>query len=610
MADPVVPMATATRGGLTDQRLAALRALMRARGLEAYLVPSADPHQSEYVPACWQRRRWLTGFSGSAGDVVVTLKQAGLWTDGRYHEQAEQELGGSSVELWRQGQPGVPTLHQWLAKTLRPGQTLGADARVLAKRASDELATALGSAGARLALRAGHLVDALWRDQPARPASPVVHHPLRFTGEPVPQKLLRLRARLRERRATAHVLGALDAIAWLFNLRATDVAHTPVAVAWAIVGERQAWLFCDPARLAVSAQRALSGAVELAPYDDFAPALRALASRRERVWIDPARASVWTLSKLRGCELVAERSPVALLQARKNPTELAGARQAQLRDGLALVRLLSWLGRVVGHRVVTELDVAETLARLRATSVYYRGESFAAIVAYAAHGSIVHYGATPASNATLAPRGLLLLDSGGQYLDGTTDVTRTVLLGGRATALQREHYTRVLKGHIALASCAFPRGTAGRQLEALARQALWQVGLDYAHGTGHGVGSFLSVHEGPQSLSARCSGVALEPGQLLSIEPGYYKPGHYGIRLENLVEVVEDPAGRPGFLAFQPLTLCPFDRRLIAPALLERAERRWLDGYHRGVRRALAPQLVPTDRAWLRAATAPLASAR
>lgn len=605
MAQRVVPGALAPqRGTVTEQRIAALRALMRARGLDAYLIPSADPHQSEYVPLHWQRRQWLTGFSGSAGDAVVTLAQAGLWTDGRYHLQAEQELAGSSVVLWREGAPGVPTLPAWLAQTLRPGQTLGVDARALSRSAAERLETALEGAGARLVLRGTHLVDAIWSDRPPRPASPVVAHPRRFAGETVAQKLARVRAALRERRAGAHVIGALEAIAWLFNLRAADLAHTPVAVAWAIVGPRRAWLFCDPARLTASARHALGGRVEVAPYDDFARALAALARQGDRVWVDPANASVWLLNKLRGCPLVHARSPIAALQARKNATELTGTREAHRRDGVALVRLLSWLGRVVGQQPLTELEVAQVLARLRAAGAHYRGESFAPIVAYGAHGAVVHYSATAATNAALAARGLLLLDSGGQYLDGTTDVTRTLLLGAAATRQQREHYTRVLKGHIALAVCRFPRGTPGRRIEALARQALWQVGLDYAHGTGHGVGSYLGVHEGPQSLSARCTGVALEPGNVLSIEPGYYRPGHYGIRLENLVVVQEAPADLPGFLAFDPLTLCPFDRRLISTALLTVAERRWLDAYHRRVRHQLSPHLDRSDRAWLRAATA------
>lgn len=597
---------TTLRVPLIDERLAALRALMRARGLDAYLIPSADPHRSEYVPACWQRRRWLTGFSGSVGDAVVTHEAAGLWVDGRYHLQAEQELAGSSFVLWRLGQPRVPALEAWLARSLRPGQRLGADARLITGRWAERLQAAVEPAGARLVLRAEHLVDALWRDRPPPPDSPVVAHPPRFAGEGVRHKLARVRELLRERHASAHVLGELDAIAWLFNLRAADVAHTPVAVAWAIVGANRAWLFCDPARLTPGARRALRGAVEVAPYDAFAPALTALACRRERVWIDRASASVWALGKLRACPLVDARSPVAAMQARKNATELQGAARAHLRDGVALVRLLSWLGRVVGRQPLTERSLARELARLRAAGAHYRGESFAPIVAYGAHGAIVHYGATPTSDAVLRARGLLLLDSGGQYLDGTTDVTRTVLLGERATPQQRAHYTRVLQGHIALACCRFPRGTPGRQLEALARQALWQVGLDYAHGTGHGVGSYLGVHEGPQSLSARCSGVALEPGNVLSIEPGYYRPGHYGIRLENLVVVQEAPAELPGFLTFAVLTLCPFDRGLIEATLLTVAERRWLDAYHRRVRRELSPQLDPSDRAWLRAATAPI----
>jgi Xaa-Pro aminopeptidase len=604
-------MAEEERLSVARKRIAELRQGMTRAGLDAYYVPSTDPHQSEYTPACWQRRQWLSGFSGSAGDLVVTRDTAGLWTDGRYFLQATEELRGSGIKLFRQGRKGVPPLPAWIGSTLKKGQALGADPEVLSRATATELESALSPAGARLKLLEGNLVDRIWTARPALPTGPVEPLPLEFSGEGVSSKLRRLRRAMAEKRADAHVLTALDAIAWLFNIRGEDVEHCPVVIAYAIVTAERAVLFVDPEKLGVRERRLLSRAVEVRPYPVVGSALGALAAKRRRVWVDGRTANVWVLGKLKGCPLITDPGPLALFKAKKNGTEIAGARAAHRRDGLALVRFLSWLERTLAEGGVTEISAGEKLAALRAEGEHYRGESFATIAALDGHGATIHYQASEKTDVPLAPGAIFLLDSGGQYLDGTTDVTRTILLAREATPEQRDRFTRVLKGHMAVARCHFPAGTAGRQIDTLGRLALWDAGLDYAHGTGHGVGAYLNVHEGPQAIShTRCTGVPLEEGNILSDEPGFYQEKEYGIRIESLLLTVQDETlsrRETPFLGFEVLTLCPIDLRLVEPDLLTAEERTWLDAYHRRVYDELAPDLAAEDRSWLRRATRPLA---
>jgi Xaa-Pro aminopeptidase len=594
----------------TREKLNRLRALMAKEGLEAYLVPSTDPHQSEYVPACWRRRQWISGFTGSAGDLVVTRTTAGLWTDGRYHLQAEEELKGSTIKLFRMGRKGVPSLPGWLATHLKKGQVVGVDPRVLSRSVAQQIEAALAQASARLRLLDENLVDRIWEDRPPTSSAPLEILPRSFAGETVRSKLGRLRKALAQKHADAHVLTTLDAIAWLFNIRGTDVEYNPVAIAYAVVTRDQALLFVDPAKVPPRVARALGREVLVRPYDDLGAELLRLARAGRRVWVDGQTVNTWILKRLKGSPLITETSPVALMKARKNSAEVAGMKAAHERDGVAMVRFLAWLESAVAAGGQTEVSVAEKLRSLRAEGKHFRGESFATIAGYKAHGAIIHYAATPRTDVPLEPHGLLLLDSGGQYLDGTTDITRTVLLGGEATNEQRQRFTQVLRGHIALFRCRFPAGTAGRQIDALARLALWDCGLDYAHGTGHGVGAFLSVHEGPQAIShTRCTGVPLEEGNVLSNEPGFYKEGEYGIRIENLMLVVrEEELCRPGqvFLGFEPLTLCPIDTRLVEPSLLTQEERNWLNRYHARVRAALSGLLPAEAAAWLDRATRPV----
>lgn len=597
------------------QRLAALRALMQQHKLDAYFVPSVDPHGSEYVPDCWQRRAFISGFTGSAGDVVVTASGAGLWTDGRYFIQAAAQLKGSGIKLMKMGQPKVPTLEAWIADNLQSGQLLGADPRVLSKTVAARLAAAAEKAGAKLKLVDANLVDQIWGDErPTLPQAPVLVQPPRYAGETVKSKLKRLRAELAKAKADALVISTLDAVAWTFNIRGADVAYNPLVIAYGLVTEQGATLFCDEGKVSPKVRASLDKAgVQVAKYEGLGKALAELNRVRAAVWVDPSTVNAWVLSKLRRAKLKEAASPIVAIKARKNPKEIAGAKAAHVRDGAAMVRFLSWLEGAVAAGGLSEIDASDKLRELRAEGELFHFESFSPISGYAGNGAIVHYSAEPETAATLKPRGLYLIDSGGQYQDGTTDITRTVLLGGKATAQQKSDFTRVLKGHIAIAELRFPVGTPGRNIDAFARKALWDAGQDYAHGTGHGVGAFLGVHEGPQAISpTRCTGAPLEPGNILSNEPGFYREGEYGIRIENLVLVVEDEATRKGaargkgearFLRFENLTLCPIDTRLVDVKLLTADERSWLNAYHKAVRETLSPLVEGKARSWLGSAT-------
>lgn len=586
-------------------RLSALRAQMQSAGVQAYIVPSSDQHQSEYVPDCWQRRPWISGFTGSAGDVVVTAKGGGLWTDGRYYLQAEEELKGSGLKLFKAAEPDTPSKQQWLANTLAAGSKVGVDPKVLPLAQRKAYAEKLAEADIELVLLEDNLVDAVWDDQPEIPQEPVMALASRFTGETSASKLKRLRKALREAKADAHVVTMLDSVAWLFNIRGRDVSYNPVAIAYALVTAKEAVLFIHESKLSPAVRKSLGRSVQVRPYEALAAALAELGQNKEAVLLDPSSCNTWIESQLKGAQIIQKPSPILAMKACKNPTEIEGMRRAHVRDGAAVVRFLRWLEQAVPKGGVTELSAAEQLEEFRREGEHFQGLSFRTISGYAQHGAVIHYSVTPESSLPIQSKGIYLVDSGAQYLDGTTDITRTVLLGKSATREQRDRFTRVLKGHIALARVIFPKGVSGVRLDTLARLPLWSVGLDYGHGTGHGVGAFLNVHEGPQSISVRGT-VALEPGNILSNEPGFYEPGAYGIRIENLVLVSEadfQPNGTP-FYRFETLTQCPIDTRLIDRHLLDEGERRWLNDYHKGVYRTLAPMLAPADKRWLKKATA------
>lgn len=591
-------------------KLAALRALMARRGLDAYIVPSTDPHQSEYLPEFWQRRRFLSGFTGSAGDVVVTRTAAGLWTDSRYHLQAEHELDPRSFTLFKLGLPGVPDWREWLARELKKGSTVAIDPRLITHGDSINLEKTLGNRGRRLKTVNQNLVDMLWKDRPAPSRRPVFPHAPRFAGETVASKLSRVRGKMKEAGVEFHILSRLDDIAWLFNIRGSDVPYNPVAIAYALVGRKTARLYIDPVKVTPVLNAALKGQADIRPYDAFGGDLDRLARRGLRVWADDGSTSRWITSCLgKKTARHSEPSPVGLFKAVKSAAEIRGAREAHLADGAALVKFLSWLDRALKSGTVTELSAERKLLEFRAQNRLFRGPSFRTISAFGPHAAVVHYAADEKSDIPLGRRGLYLIDSGGQYRNGTTDITRTVCLG-RPTNEEKEAFTLVLKGLIALTTAAFPAGTAGRQLDALARTALWDRGMNYGHGTGHGVGAFLSVHEGPQAISpTRCRGTALEPGMITSIEPGFYLEGLFGVRLENLVLVVVDKkrsSAKQKFFTLEILSLCPIDISGLDPKLLDPREIAWLNAYHARVKKALSPLLGRAEAEWLRKNTHPL----
>ncbi len=605
--------------GAAGARLARLRERMRKAGLAAWAQPRSDAFQNEYLRPCDERLAWLSGFSGSAGLAIILQEEAALFVDGRYVLQARRQTDGRlfsvlSVEAHRP--------HEWLAARLRPGQAAGFDPWLMTEAVSARYEAALRKAGAAWRPLTPGLVDAIWRERPAASSSAIFSQPLRYAGMTAAEKLAKVRAAMAEQGAEAALITLPDSVSWLFNIRGRDIAHTPVVLAFALVpAEGAAELFIDPAQVPAEVSAKLAGVAVLSSPQALEGRLRALGERRARVLADPAHAARMLFATLEeaGAEIVRGQDPCLLPKALKTPAEQAGARAAHARDGAAMVRFLAWLETAAADGGVDEIAAAAKLEEMRIRTAERTGEplfdlSFDTISAAGEHGAIVHYRVTEETARPLRPGELYLVDSGGQYRDGTTDITRTVFIGPpglRPPAEARRRFTLVLKGMIALASARFPAGTTGAALDALARQFLRAEGLDYDHGTGHGVGAFLSVHEGPQSIS-RAGETEIRPGMIVSDEPGYYLAGRYGIRIENLL-LCRPARKRPGderaLLSFETLSLCPIDARLIETALLDAAERAWLDGYHAHVRAVVAPLLDEREpaRRWLVRACAPLA---
>jgi Xaa-Pro aminopeptidase len=585
-------------------RLAALRREMAAAGLDGFLVPRADAHQGEYVADCDARLAWLTGFTGSAGFCAVLAQSAGLFVDGRYRVQARAQVAKDfTVVHWPETR-----LAGWLREALPQGGRVGFDPWLHSRTEIEQLTQALGASGIELAA-VDNLVDAIWPDRPAPPAQPIEIFPEAIAGRSADEKREAIGETLRRAGQSAAVLTLPDSICWLLNIRGTDIARNPVVQANAVVhANGTVQLFVSPERLTPDLRRHLGASVHAAAPETFPAALSALAGK---VRIDPASApaAVADIAARAGLEIDWQEDPTVLPKARKTPQEIAATTEAHLRDGAAMVEFLTWLDAEAPKGGLTEIDVVRKLEGFRRATNALRDVSFETICGAGPHGAIVHYRVTEASNREVRPGELLLVDSGGQYLDGTTDITRTIALGGAPSEEERACFTRVLKGMIAISRARWPKGRAGRDLDALARISLWQAGLDYDHGTGHGVGVYLSVHEGPQRLS-RVSEVPLEPGMILSNEPGYYREGAFGIRLENLVVVQEAPSLPGGddreMLDFATLTHVPIDRRLVDPSLLDAAERAWLNDYHAGIAPRLGERLSPEARAWLEAAAAPV----
>ncbi len=603
---------TRSSNAKSAERLAALRQRMREEVLDGYIVPHTDEHQSEYLPPSAERLAWLTGFTGSAGTAIALTDSAVVFIDGRYTLQAAHEIDAS---LFRIVDISEATPSKWLRRHTRLGQRIGYDPMLFTSAEVKRLETACHEAGGELIAVEGNFIDALWTDRPEPPSAPVMLHPIEFAGRSTQEKLADIAAILAERKVDAALLTQSDSVAWTFNIRGHDVAHNPAPLASALVrADGRPTLYVDGRKLSNAVRDALADIADIAEPTHLVDDLRRLAASGQRLQIDreTAAARFAGIVAETGGQLIESHDPVTLLKSRKNEAELDGARRAHVRDGIAIARFLAWLERESAGRDLDEIACVEALENFRAEAAIADGTelvdiSFDTIAGAGPNGAIVHYRVNRDSNRTLDRNSLFLIDSGAQYPDGTTDITRTVAIGTPSEEM-RTRFTLVLKGHIALADARFPAGTNGAQLDTLARMALWRAGLDYDHGTGHGVGSFLSVHEGPARIS-KTGNVALEPGMILSNEPGYYKPGAYGIRIENLV-IVNPPApiecGERPMLSFETITLAPIDRRLIDPALLTDSERGWLNAYHARVRDTLAPKLDGEDRAWLEAATAPL----
>ena len=582
-----------------NQRIEVLREVMRRESLDAFIFPSTDPHQGEYVPDHWKGREWISGFDGSAGTAVVTMNEAALWTDSRYFIAAAEQLKGTEFVLMKERVSGTPTITQWLGEVLRNIRSpqVGIDGMVSSTAEVEELISGLRHEGG-ITLRTNFdPLTIIWKDRPAIPQNPVFIQPLEYAGEACHEKISRVRRALRQKHADGMLVASLDDIAWMLNLRGSDVHCNPVFVSYLLISSTKVTLFIDKKKLSSSVLAYLND--EGVDVDDYDRVKEGLKDYFEyNILLDPHEVN-YTLYNIVRREIVREESPVKRMKTIKNESEVLGFRNAMLKDGIALVKFLKWLRPAVEAGGQTEISVSEKLENLRAEQSLYKGLSFDTIAGYQEHGAIVHYEATPDTDAPLKSEGFLLLDSGAQYVDGTTDVTRTIALGP-VTEEQRHIYTLVLKGHLQLQNLKFPAGASGTQLDLAARKDLWREGLNYMHGTGHGVGAFLNVHEGPHQIRMEYKPAPMVAGMTVTDEPGIYLEGKFGVRTENTLLVVpykETPFGT--FLQFEPLTLCPIDKSAIDISLMTEEEIGWLDEYHQMVYDRLSPYLDEEERKWL-----------
>lgn len=586
------------------ERLASLREVMKREKLAAFIFPSTDPHQSEYVAAHWQGREWISGFNGSAGTAVVTMNAAALWTDSRYFLAAEEQLKGTEYQLMKLKIPGTPSIPEWLGQQLADvaSPEVGVDGMVYSYEATVALISDLRKAGGITVRTNFDPLEQIWTDRPAIPTNKVVLHPLKYAGEPTSSKLVRIRKALRERHADGMLVSALDDIAWTLNLRGTDVHCNPVFVSYLLIAPDKVTLFIDPEKLTAEVESYLrENEIFITPYNKVREALSSYYAYNILLSPEEINFSLW--KSVRCQEIIPDKSPIPAMKAVKNETEVEGYRRAMLRDGVALVKFLKWLKPAVEAGGQTEISIDRKLTALRAEQDLFKDISFDTIAGYQAHGAIVHYEATPETDIPLKPEGLLLLDSGAQYLDGTTDVTRTIPLGP-VTEEMKHIYTLVLKAHIQLELVKFPDGASGTQLDAVGRECMWREGLNFLHGTGHGVGSYLNVHEGPHQIRMEYMPAPLRAGMTLTDEPGLYLAGKFGVRVENTILVkdyMETEFGK--FLQMEPLTLCPIALEPVDVSMLLPEEIQWLNDYHRLVYEKLSPYLDETEKEWLKNAT-------
>ena len=570
------------------ERIAALREAMKQHKIDAYIIPTSDPHMSEYPADCWKYREWISGFTGSAGTVIITADKAGLWTDSRYFLQASTQLEGTGIELFKMMLPETPTIPAFLTHELKEGQTVGLNGETYSLADARSLEKALAEKEIKLNTNAS-LIDPIWKERPAIPEAPMFEMPVELSGKSTEDKLIDINKMLHKAGADCTILSALDEVAWTFNIRGTDVAYNPVVISYAFVSEKESVLFVNPKKIpAEIAEHLKKEGVTLADYGMLATFLSRLPERT-RVFIDSKRTNVAIYNALPKSSILIE-----------------GFRNAVLKDGIAMTKFYFWLEKMLkAGEKVTELSAAAKLTALRSEQPQYVMDSFASISSYGPHGAVVHYSPTPETDTELKTDSLYLLDSGAQYLDGTTDITRTIALCDEPSEQMKKDFTRALKGTIGIAKCKFPAGIRGCLIDAFARKALWDAGINYLHGTCHGIGHCLNVHEGPQSIRMEENPVILEPGMVMSDEPAMYRPGEYGIRTENMILIREDSETEFGkFLGFETLTLCYIDTKLVIPSMLSVREHAWLNKYHQMVYDLVSPHLNEEEKAWLKEKTA------
>lgn len=588
------------------ERIAALREAMKQHKIDAYIIPTSDPHMSEYPADCWKYREWISGFTGSAGTVIITADKAGLWTDSRYFLQASTQLEGTGIELFKMMLPETPTIPEFLTHELKEGQTVGLNGETYSLADARSLEKALAEKEIKLNTNTS-LIDPIWKERPAIPEAPMFEMPVELSGKSTEDKLIDINKMLHKAGADCTILSALDEVAWTFNIRGTDVAYNPVVISYAFVSEKESVLFVNPKKIpAEIAEHLKKEGVTLADYGMLATFLSRLPERT-RVFIDSKRTNVAIYNALPKSSILIEgTSPANHLKSIKNETEIKGFRNAVLKDGIAMTKFYFWLEKMLkAGEKVTELSAAAKLTALRSEQPQYVMDSFASISSYGPHGAVVHYSPTPETDTELKTDSLYLLDSGAQYLDGTTDITRTIALCDEPSEQMKKDFTRALKGTIGIAKCKFPAGIRGCLIDAFARKALWDAGINYLHGTCHGIGHCLNVHEGPQSIRMEENPVILEPGMVMSDEPAIYRPGEYGIRTENMILIREDSETEFGkFLGFETLTLCYIDTKLVIPSMLSVREHAWLNKYHQMVYDLVSPHLTEEEKAWLKEKTA------
>lgn len=583
------------------ERVQKLQELMKKNGIDAYIIPSSDPHQSEYVATHWGSRKWITGFTGSAGTAVVTLENGnGLWTDGRYFIQAENQLKDSSIDLYKMGEPSVPNITEWLKKNLKDGATIGFDGKVVSKSFYDNLNNSLCSKEIKYNLE-NDLISEIWNDRPEIPMNNFYSLDVKFAGKSRLEKLNEVREHMQEESITHFILSSLDDIAWLFNIRGTDIQSSPVIISYALISMDEATLFVDFKKLNDDIKAELVGdGISIKQYNELDKCLKTL-NNKNLVSYDPAKTNMWIVNSLSSdVKKIEEQNYTTKLKAVKNAVELQNMRDSHITDGVAMVKFLHWLDNSLGKEKITEISATEKLAQFRAEGENYKGPSFNTIAGYKEHAAMMHYSSTPETDVELLKEGLFLVDSGGQYLGGTTDITRTIALGDLSLEEKRD-FTLTLKGFINLSRAKFLYGCCGTNLDVLARSPLWQYGIDYKCGTGHGIGFFLNVHEGPHGIRSNYVPAVLEEGMIMSNEPGVYKEGRHGIRVENLIVVKKDEKTESGqFMSFETITFCPIDLDGIILDMLSPEDRAWLNSYHSEVYEKLSPALNEEQRAWLK----------